>query len=1198
MGHPVNLITGGKILDGEHDTDFVLPGLLPIVWRRFYSSHDDRADSVFGPGWSVPISVELKLVRDAAGAIESIAYWDEQGREIVFPPVPAGQSHLSVAEGVYLICTVGGHYLVETVDGVYRDFGPARNGDAARETLKLRRLEDRNGNWIDVQWQAAGDDVVRPTRLLDGSGRVLRFGYTEALPARIASITLVRGVEGEPEETLVSYGYTDAGELQSVTDRAGHTTRRFAYEQGLMTAHTLPGGLQCGYAWQGTGKDARVIRHWTDDGEAYVFDADVDRRTVAVTDQLGRVTRCEWNEDGQPTAFTNAEGHVWRLEWNALRQLLSCTDPTGGVTRFSYDRLGRLTERTDALGAIEKTEWNGYFDLPVAETNAANHRYGYRYDKRGNLVVLIDPDGFQTHYYYDEQGLLHTIKDARGGYKHLEWNRRAQLTAYTDCSGKTTRFAYDARGALIRVVDAAQHETAYEVDVLGRVSAIITADGARQSFRYDAAGRLIELTDANGRRTHYELNPRGLLLARTDAAGRVVRYGYDEAHRLAALTNENRETYRFAYSATDRLVEEQGLDGVTRTYGYDARGLAVRVTDAANTDSALVASYERDALGRIVTKDVEGQRWKYAYSKAGQLARAETYTRYGESLSLQSRIELTYGPRGELLVERGPMGGLAHRYDELGNRIATTLPDERTINWLYYGSGHLHQINLDGTVVTDIERDDLHREVLRTQGRLVSRYGYDALGRRVSHEAGRMQASIEIEPQALHKRWQYDPVGEVVNKTHHRYGETRYGYDPTGRIEHAFGAGLPAQMFRWDEAANLVSGSHPGGYVEHNRLKMFEDKRFEYDVYGRLTRKLTGRGPYKEQKFEYDAAHRLTKVTTLERNTIATIRFEYDALGRRIRKTNGYVGTDFLWDGMRLLQESRGDDEVTYLYEPESYVPLARIDSQAVQAANDESIDVTRSENVYYFHNDVSGLPEELTDIEGQVVWQAQYRVWGSTVREEWTVAEEQATVVWTSPGTVRVVPAPQRRTPLPQNLRFQGQYLDRETGLHYNTFRFYDPDIGRFITHDPIGLVGGENLYQYAANPLSWVDPWGLATVDATFRMAGQVFSGTNPLDRSVRSDGPTLSGLRGPNTSRADMHAEIEAMMRAHDAGLRGGSAELTIEGLEACHRCKGDIKTMARALDLNELVVNNNGNKLTFNREELHTMKNGGRGWKRGC
>ncbi|MFQ1035058.1 RHS repeat-associated core domain-containing protein [Gilliamella sp. BG3] len=48
------------------------------------------------------------------------------------------------------------------------------------------------------------------------------------------------------------------------------------------------------------------------------------------------------------------------------------------------------------------------------------------------------------------------------------------------------------------------------------------------------------------------------------------------------------------------------------------------------------------------------------------------------------------------------------------------------------------------------------------------------------------------------------------------------------------------------------------------------------------------------------------------------------------------------------------------------------------------------------------------------------------------------------------------------QNLRYQGQYLDRETGLHYNTFRYYDPDIGRFTQPDPIRLLGGLNLFQY----------------------------------------------------------------------------------------------------------------------------------------
>ena len=55
-----------------------------------------------------------------------------------------------------------------------------------------------------------------------------------------------------------------------------------------------------------------------------------------------------------------------------------------------------------------------------------------------------------------------------------------------------------------------------------------------------------------------------------------------------------------------------------------------------------------------------------------------------------------------------------------------------------------------------------------------------------------------------------------------------------------------------------------------------------------------------------------------------------------------------------------------------------------------------------------------------------------------------------------------------------QGQCLDRETGLHYNTFRYYDADLGAFTTPDPIGVLGGLNLHQYAPNPISWIDLWG----------------------------------------------------------------------------------------------------------------------------
>ncbi len=100
-------------------------------------------------------------------------------------------------------------------------------------------------------------------------------------------------------------------------------------------------------------------------------------------------------------------------------------------------------------------------------------------------------------------------------------------------------------------------------------------------------------------------------------------------------------------------------------------------------------------------------------------------------------------------------------------------------------------------------------------------------------------------------------------------------------------------------------------------------------------------------------------------------------------------------------------------------------------------------------------MPRELTGAGGEIAWRAEYRAWGNTLRVQHI--------------------ATRTGEPVYQPLRYQGQYFDAGTGLHYNRFRYYDPDAGRFISHNPPGLAGGINLYQYAPNPLVWVDPLGL---------------------------------------------------------------------------------------------------------------------------
>jgi RHS repeat-associated protein len=148
----------------------------------------------------------------------------------------------------------------------------------------------------------------------------------------------------------------------------------------------------------------------------------------------------------------------------------------------------------------------------------------------------------------------------------------------------------------------------------------------------------------------------------------------------------------------------------------------------------------------------------------------------------------------------------------------------------------------------------------------------------------------------------------------------------------------------------------------------------------------------------------------------------------------------------------------------------------------------------YFYHNDHLGTPQELTDINGSVVWSATYTAFG------------EATVDPSSTVT--------------NNLRFPGQYYDAETGKHYNLHRYYDPKAGRYISEDPIGFEGGDvNLYRYVNNsPQVWMDPWGLyswgefmedwATV-ADIRAAQQYWQNYGGPVGSVMSGLLSFSGL-----------------------------------------------------------------------------------------
>ncbi|WP_276551556.1 RHS repeat-associated core domain-containing protein, partial [Erwinia mallotivora] len=101
-------------------------------------------------------------------------------------------------------------------------------------------------------------------------------------------------------------------------------------------------------------------------------------------------------------------------------------------------------------------------------------------------------------------------------------------------------------------------------------------------------------------------------------------------------------------------------------------------------------------------------------------------------------------------------------------------------------------------------------------------------------------------------------------------------------------------------------------------------------------------------------------------------------------------------------------------------------------------------------------------------------------------------------------------------NLRFQGQYLDRETGLHYNLFRYYDPSGGRYTQPDPIGLAGGLNTYAYVGDPLTWVDPLGLSKCSASGKYKPETVLGRTVYKNTVDIS-PGAPGFVHPSVHRS---------------------------------------------------------------------------------
>ncbi|MFE8645562.1 DUF6531 domain-containing protein [Sphingomonas sp. NCPPB 2930] len=1170
---PVIFATGVKVLA---QTDFALAGPLPVEWRRFYRS-SDRRPGWTGRGWSSPLAIELALTHGAT------LYYDERGRTVTLPELAAGERHFDPRERLTLVHHADRRWSIAFADGLLLEFAAPVAG---QWRLPLLRQQDANGNAIVLHYPAYGDvghDGIapRPLGFTDSAGRRIDFVWQEQSQQQQPPAGLSRGphpllleirllprtLEGVPQPgaVLARYAYDTAGNLQddrhpdlaAATDAAGGTSR-YRYRNHLMVAYTTKEGFTHHQQWSREDAGGRVVRTWCDlPGVLDTrFAYDTDARTTDVTDALGRTVRYHYNRHHEVTAIEEAgpDGRPVRTEttMDAAGRPREVRDALGRTVRYQFDTWGNLTSVADPTGATTRFVYGSgpAHNLPVEIVDALGSTWRTAYDTHGNPVTQTDPLGFETHTAYDPRGLPVAITDALGKTRHLLWDAAGQLVGRTDCSGQTTHYEWDPLGHLAAAIDALGQTTRLLHDPLGRLLRVTQPDGAQQHYRWDADGNLCAYTDAQGATTAYRYDGLGQPVERTDAHGKTLRYDYDGVGRLVRLTNEVGAQYHFVYDSADNLVQESGFDGRTQRYAYNAAGELIAQAERigwGDEHFAQRTGFARDAAGRLVEKRhairqddgstrETGGRTRYAYDALGRMAGCEN----GDA-----KVAFSYDPLSRLTNETqhhttGKRYSFTHTYDPLGNRTRSELPAGRTVDWLYYGSGHLHQIRVDGEVLSDIERDRLHRETERSQGDLTSRYGFDPMGRLTEHrvsrnkadatalrDPGRMNANLPDGAQ-IARQYRYDPAGNLVATRDSLRGDARYQYDPLGRIraaERMLQGASTTERFDFDPAGNILNpntGEQAGGTggmggafgreIRDNRIAVYQDLRFQYDVHGNVTERLIGW--HTKQDYRYSTEHQVASVTVTryrdkpalkeaqaahsqidsgvpaqeagqspidvsntDNATIQTTHYKYDPLGRRIEKRDAFGATTFAYDGDLLTWEERGSKATHYLYEPDSFVPLAKIEGEAERGQN--SGGEREPSRTYYYHCDQIGAPQELTDEAGRIVWAAKYKVWGEIehLRVRKTGTDDRPSGMNSNSQRLALADgAIQTLDMVEQPLRFQGQYADGETGLHYNRFRYYDPVVGRFIHEDPIGLIGGENLFVYGPNASSWIDVSGLA--------------------------------------------------------------------------------------------------------------------------
>ncbi|WP_332630928.1 RHS repeat-associated core domain-containing protein [Citrobacter sp. ESBL3] len=1049
-GEPVDMATGAVV---DWRTDFTVPGFFPLEFRRFYRSTGERHSGLLGSLWRCQWDMHLALDN---GLITLV---DGEFNQHVFASPDEGQHQRAASGPEWRLSREQGQLKLRHVDGVCYEFEYAQG-----KQLCLTSIEDRVGNRIillrdrgTLRW------IVLPDR---------RLIFAETEHNRLTTLRLC-DKDKNAVKTLATYRYDVQGHLLEV--RAGEG-RSFDYR----------------YSPEGW------MLRWNDLSQTWV-EHTYDSRGRALTDRTSGDYwrgRYVWDDETLTGHYHNGFGGVVSYTRDHRNYILCRRQADGGETRFEWLD-GELAAQTDPLGNRTEYQRNQWGQV-VAVTRPDGTSQRYDYNEEGVLQTYTDPCDAVWQYEHDPQGLLLAVQDPENRRWEQRWTARGQLASLHAPDGREQYWHYNAFGLRERVESTGLPTQQFLYDKQYRLieRRIVPENGKMLYRRWEYKGRSEApclMSDENGTEHHLSRDAEGNLTAVRDSTGRLQRFVYGAFDNLREVMDPEGATIRLHYNAESAFAGVTNSRGKKWFYRFDSSG---RLSEEQHYDRR-VYRYEHDLCGQVTARLApDGSALRYRYDENQRLVETTAYRPDGETEGItcfsydaagrllkaagpDAVVEYEWSPSGRVVCERVNGQEVRSVYDETGQRIRTEgMLNPLGMSW--------HQGRLASLSVGEHQPLTFSHNAFGFEQRRSNNQGF-ALNHEWSETGQLLRQTLTPDSgrvnDLLERRYQYDALSRLTEIRDSHWGYQEFRLNGNGQVsgeKRVRGERRQVRMFGYDSELNLAEiqskvadreslTTPPPLHKEHTqydvagRVISRGDTLCRYDECGRLIVKRRERDGFRpeETHFSWDANDRLIRV---QRPDGARWRYRYDAFGRRVSKTRegnvesarSLLRVDYCWDGDQLVGEQQwladgsAARAVQWVYEPGSFRPLAQVEKQGETA------------RLHYIVTDLTGTARELCSEEGEVHWRGEQGLWGRYQESKKPVPKD-------------LYPGDAANEEVSCDLRYPGQLYDVESGLYYNRYRYYDPELGQYLSPDPIGLAGGIRPQGYVHNPQEWIDPLGL---------------------------------------------------------------------------------------------------------------------------